>query len=172
LILSESQIEGEIDRWLKRHFIEQCNEYNGLKPFEGAFLNKVETPYVLCRDKTFQNCLNGYRKGKPFRRERVQVYFKVAYEYLMGLQYSNRQKVALTNLLHKAVEFNSLNMHFSYDELKIIFKARGRDTVSSWLKQFREDNVLGRLKKGSNFTGKASVYRLMLPADCYQVITD
>ena len=142
--------------------------------FEGAYNKAVTTPHATCEGETIRNCLDGFNKGKPFKREMAEVYHDKAVDYIRGLEYPRKKEAALLTLLDKAIEFKSLSMGFGYMELMTLFRVNSRSTVSSWLKEFQADLIFICTKKGSfdvkKGEGKTSKYRLMLPKDCYKVI--
>jgi len=172
LQLNEDEARAEIKTWLKRHFSEQCTHYSSLTPFEGAYLGVIKSPYVICKQETINNCLNGYRDGRPFRRERVEIDYWSAVSYLKSLKYPRRKHSALVSLLEKATQLKSLNIGFSYEQLLSIFGVSSKSTVSSWLKLFDKDYIFICTRKGDYKSRKTSQYRLILPKYCYDVIDD
>jgi len=117
--------------------------------------------------------MNGYKMGFPFYRERVEIYHKIAFDYLNGLDYTIRQKRALMSLLDKAMELNRLDFGVSYDDLKDLFSTSSPTTVRVWLNEFEHDNIFICTKKGSYKPRPlASQYRLMLPDYCYKALDD
>ena len=170
LKIRENEARTEIITWLKRHFKEQCNAQNGLKPFDGAYNNAVKSPYATCELETLNNCLKGYRNGKPFNKERVKINFDAAAEYIRRLGYSHKKEQALLKLLNNAQQYNSLDRGYSYDELLSLFRVGSRSTVRSWLEKFQDDFIFICISKGSYKSRKTSQYRLVLPKNCYTVI--
>ncbi|MCL1844094.1 MAG: hypothetical protein FWF79_09805, partial [Defluviitaleaceae bacterium] len=173
LQLNADEAQKEIKSWLKRHFKEQCTDYNQLTPFEGAD-RIVKTPYAMCEVETLKNCLLGFKSGKPFRRELVRISYDNAHTYIRSLKYSHKKERALLTLLDKAVGFGSLTIGVGYVELMEWFRVRSRTTISRWLKEFQSDSIFICVKRGSfdtkRGTGKTSKYYLQLPQDCYIVI--
>jgi hypothetical protein len=172
LNLDKPQARGKIIEWLKRHFAEQCNDYNGLTPFEGAYSNIIKSPYVVCEDETLRNCMNGYNNGKPFRQERVVIDTYQAQNYIWELKYTRKQICGLYNILGMAIRHNRLNLYLSQERLREMFNVKSRTTVYNWLKEFQQDNILECIKQGSNYLRKSSLYRLLLPSDCYRELED
>ena len=168
LKLTEDEAKQEIHIWLKRHYPDQCP--SGLTPFEGAYTGAIKSPYALCETETLINCLNGYRSGQPFKRERVEINYHHASEYLHGLKYPRKKEAALLTLLSYAHKFDSLVMGFSYEQFLNLFHVKSKSTVSAWLREFMSDLVFACIRKGDYKTRKTSQYRLMLPEYCYRVI--
>jgi hypothetical protein len=173
LKLSEDEAKKEIREWLKRHYMDQCHDYNGLIPFEGAHKNIVKTPYGQCEAETTQNCLNGFTNGKPFMRKMVEIFFDKAVDYIRSLGYPRRKETALLALLDFSLEHNSIDVNIGYLKLMELFHTNSKSTVSSWLDKFQEDAIFIRIKRGYFNTetgkGKTSKYRLVLQDDCYRV---
>ena len=170
--LTEDRVRVEIVIWLKRHFVEQCTEHNGLIPFEGALTNKIKSSYEGCEAETIQNCLNGFQKGFPFKREMVAIHIEEASKYLRELKYGRKQINALLSLLDRAIEYGSLNILISYNNLQKTFNVGSRTTVSRWLKEFREDNIFVPINEHVRKDRESMEYRLLLPEEYYQVLPD
>ena len=174
LKISADEAEKEIKTWLKRHFADQCNDYNGLIPFEGAD-KIIKSPYAICEIETLLNCMPGFKEGKPFKRAFVEIFYGISVNYIHSLEYPRRKEAALLALLNKAVEFGSLSLGFGYVELLELFRVGSRSTVCSWLREFHEDEIFVRTVKGffnanEPSKGRTSKYHLMLPDNCYRVI--
>ena len=177
-LTDRGEVRESITVWLQCHYEEfrPFLESKNLVPFADDACRLIKSAYEACCYDTLQNCLNGYAVGEPFRKEKVEIFHKLAFDYLNGLNYTVRQKKALTAMLDKAMELSSLNVGFEYPKLLEIFDVGSKSTVSAWLKEFEQDNVFICTQKGTYKTyGKtrlASQYRLMLPEDCYKVLKD
>ena len=178
LKLTEKQAREEIITWLQRHYEEfhQSLQVKNILPFEDTACGLIKSAYEACCYDTLQNCKNGYAVGKPFGKERVEIFHQLAFDYINGLDYNRGRKKALVNLLDKAMELSSLDIGFEYPKLREIFDVGSNTTIRAWLDEFEQDNILICTKKGTFKTYSkprlASQYRLLLPEYCYRVIGD
>jgi hypothetical protein len=172
LNMTEHELRDAIILWLMRHYRDHTPflANRGITPFGEDVCRLIKSTYEECCKDTLLNCINGYNTGKPFEREKVEIFHQAAFDYLNGLDYSLNRKKALIALLDYAMQFSSLDLGFSYTKLLEIFNVNNRNTLGNWLTIFEEDNVLVCIRKGSIKTKLTSQYRLMLPDYCYRIL--
>ena len=157
--LSQAEAVVEIRLWVNKHFSGR---------FRTNYISTTQEEAVLDSIKEVQKAYTN--RGYPFTFH-VLINENAVQAYIKSLQ--------LTKPLAKATDY-LLDMIRNYK--KLIFSHSQEQFMKGWelsingakkrINVFLSVGLLKQIEKGSNYTHKANVYKLILPDNCYSVIEE